>query len=197
MQIVLHLVAPNDNVVAYGMSSILAGADKGCLGTAPGCMVGKTYLSQRLPDIEYFDCELPRIRRMLEDPQSFLAGLDNRTVVLDEIHRLPNPSELLKIATDHFPATKVLATGSSTLGASAKFRDTLAGRKAELRLTPMIFADLEDFQNTDLGHRFLFGGLPPFFLAGEIQERDFQEWLDSYWAKDIQEMFRIPWGKTW
>jgi predicted AAA+ superfamily ATPase len=104
---------------------------------------------------------------MLEDPQSFLAGLDNRTVVLDEIHRLPNPSELLKIAADHFPALKVLATGSSTLGASAKFRDTLAGQKAELRLTPMIFADLEDFQNTELSHRFHFGGLPPFFLARE------------------------------
>jgi uncharacterized protein len=153
--------------------------------------VGKTYLCRSLPDIEYFDCELPRIRRMLEDPQSFLASLDNRTVVLDEIHRLPNPSELLKIAADHFPALKVLATGSSTLGASAKFRDTLAGRKAELRLTPMIFADLEDFQNTELSHRFHFGGLPPFFLAGEIPERDFQEWLDSYWAKDIQEMFRL------
>ena len=153
--------------------------------------VGKTYLCQSLPDIEYFDCELPRVRLMMADPQSFLSGLNNRTVVLDEIHRLPNPSELLKIATDHFPGLKVLATGSSTLGASAKFRDTLVGRKAELWLTPMIFADLEDFQNNDLNHRFLFGGLPPFFLAGKIPERDFQEWLDSYWAKDIQELFRL------
>lgn len=153
--------------------------------------VGKTYLSQSLSDIDYFDCELPRVRRMLEDPQSFLSGFGSRTLVLDEIHRLSNPSELLKIAADHFPGLKVLATGSSTLGASAKFRDTLAGRKAELWLTPMILADLEDFQSTDLGHRFLFGGLPPFFLAGEIPERDFQEWLDSYWAKDIQEMFRL------
>ena len=153
--------------------------------------VGKTYLCQSLPDIEYFDCELPRVRLMMADPQSFLSGLHNRTVVLDEIHRLPNPSELLKIAADHFPGLKVLATGSSTLGASAKFRDTLVGRKAELWLTPMISADLEDFQNNDLNHRFLFGGLPPFFLAGEIPERDFQEWLDSYWAKDIQELFRL------
>lgn len=153
--------------------------------------VGKTYLCQTLPDIEYFDCELPRVRRMLEDPQSFLAGLGKRTVVLDEIHRLMNPSELLKIAADHFPDLKVLATGSSALGASAKFRDTLAGRKAELWLTPMIFADLEDFQNTELDHRMFFGGLPPFFLAQEIPERDFQEWLDSYWAKDIQELFRL------
>ena len=33
--------------------------------------VGKTYLSQSLPDIEYFDCELPRVRRMMEDVEGF------------------------------------------------------------------------------------------------------------------------------
>lgn len=32
-------------------------------------------------------------------------------VVLDEVHRLPNPSEVLKIAADHFPTTRVLAAG--------------------------------------------------------------------------------------
>jgi len=153
--------------------------------------VGKTYLCRSLPNVEYFDCELPRVRHMLEDPQSFLASLNAPIVVLDEIHRLSNPSEPLKIAADHFPDLKVLATGSSTLGASAKFRDTLSGRKSELWLTPLTIADLEDFQNTDLGHRFLHGGLPPFFMAPEIPERDFQEWLDSYWAKDIQELFRL------
>jgi predicted AAA+ superfamily ATPase len=85
----------------------------------------------------------------------------------------------------------VLATGSSTLGASRKFRDTLAGRKAEIWLTPMITADVEDFRAPDLKHRFLHGGLPPFFLAEDLPERDFQEWMDAYWAKDIQELFRL------
>src|SRR5881398_2444403 len=88
--------------------------------------VGKTYLCKSLPDIEYFDCELPRVRRMMEDPETFLKGLGKRRVVLDEVHRLANPSELLKIAADHYPKVRVVATGSSTLGASAKFRDTLA-----------------------------------------------------------------------
>jgi len=79
--------------------------------------VGKTFLCQSLHDVEYFDCELPRTRRMMEDPQAFLDGLGRRRIVLDEIHRLPNPSELLKIAADHYPNLRVLATGSSTLGA--------------------------------------------------------------------------------
>lgn len=152
---------------------------------------GKTSLAQSLPRIEYFDCELPRVRRAMEDPESFLHGLRGRRIVLDEVHRLRNPSELLKIAADHFPTVRILATGSSTLGASSRFRDTLTGRKTELWLTPMVEADLEDFGEPDLKHRLLHGGLPPFFLSPEPPERDFQEWMDAYWAKDIQELFRL------
>lgn len=153
--------------------------------------VGKTCLTQSLDKVEYFDCELPRIRQAMEDPQDFWDGLKGKRVILDEIHRLDNPSQLLKIAADHYPTVQVLATGSSTLGASGKFRDTLAGRKTNLWLTPMTLADLRDFGKTDLKHRFLRGGLPPFFLADALPERDYQEWMDAYWAKDIQELFRL------
>jgi predicted AAA+ superfamily ATPase len=153
--------------------------------------VGKTVLSQCIPDVEYFDCELPRVRTSMVDPQGFLAGLKGRRIVLDEIHRLSNPSELLKIASDYHPQTKIIATGSSSLGASAKFKDTLAGRKTELWLTPLMSHDLRDFKRQDLMHRFLHGGLPPFFLAPEFPERDIQEWMDAYWSKDIQELFRL------
>ena len=153
--------------------------------------VGKTFLSQSLPDIEYFDCELPRVRRTTDDPEGFLKGIRGRRIVLDEVHRLEQPSEILKIAADHFPDTRILATGSSTLGASARFRDTLAGRKEEVWLTPMTTEDLKDFGRGDFPHRLLHGGLPPFFLEKELPERDFQEWMDAYWAKDIQELFRL------
>lgn len=37
----------------------------------------------------------------------------------------------------------------------------------------------------------LHGGLPPFLLSDDLIEGDFQEWLSSYWAKDIQELFRL------
>jgi predicted AAA+ superfamily ATPase len=152
---------------------------------------GKTCLCQDLPEVEYFDCELPRIRRMMLDPESFLDSLRGKRIVLDEIHRLQNPSELLKIAADYHPRTHIVATGSSTLGASKKFRDTLAGRKRDLWLAPMCLLDMDDANQTDLKHRFLRGGLPPFFLPEKHPERDFQEWMDAYWAKDIQELFRL------
>ena len=153
--------------------------------------VGKTFLCKSISGVEYFDCELPRVRRLMEEPEGFWDELRGRTVVLDEVHRLDNPSEFLKIGADHYPDIRILATGSSTLGASKKFRDTLTGRKVELWLTPMVLEDMKDFGNMDIRHRFLFGGLPPFFLASEIPEREFQEWMDAYWAKDIQELFRL------
>jgi hypothetical protein len=153
--------------------------------------VGKTTLARSLDRIRYFDCELPGVRRRLENSESFLRHHRGARIVLDEIHRLPNPSELLKIAADHYPSTRVLATGSSTLGASARFRDTLAGRKADVFLPPLIVRDLRDFGRPDLDHRMLRGGLPPLFLAATIREREFQEWMDAYWAKDILELFRL------
>lgn len=152
---------------------------------------GKTTLCGSLPGAEYFDCELPRVRNMLAQPEAFLDGMRGKTVVLDEIHRLANPSELLKIAADHYRNVRIIATGSSMLGASSRFRDTLAGRKAELWLTPMMSVDLADFGRTNLKRRLLHGGLPSFFLSDDVPERDFQEWMDAYWAKDIQELFRL------
>src|SRR5664280_2318581 len=78
--------------------------------------VGKTCLCQSLPHVEYLDCELPRVRRMMEEPEGFLDGFGNQSIVLDEIHRLQNPSELLKIAADHYPSLRVIATDHRSSG---------------------------------------------------------------------------------
>jgi predicted AAA+ superfamily ATPase len=152
---------------------------------------GKTVLCRSLPGVEYFDCELPRVRAMMDDVEGFLEGVRGKRIVLDEVHRLSDPSQFLKVAADHYPDVKIVATGSSMLGVSSKFKDTLTGRKAEVWLVPLMSRDLEDFGRKDLQHRFLFGGLPPFFLEDSFPEKDIQEWIDAYWAKDIQELFRL------
>jgi uncharacterized protein len=153
--------------------------------------VGKTSLCQSLSNIEYFDCESPRVRQLFVDPEGFLSSKRGSRIVLDEIHRLDNPSEVLKLAADHYPTIKIIATGSSTLGASAKFKDTLTGRKKEIWLTPLLLEELASFGNPDLRHRLLYGGLPAFFVQDELPEEDYREWIDAYWAKDIQELFRV------
>jgi len=152
---------------------------------------GKTFLCKSLPGVLYFDCELPSVRRQMEDPESFLGEHRGKTMVIDEIHRLAEPSQLLKIAADHCSETKIIATGSSSLGATAKFKDTLTGRKLELWLTPMISQDLSDFGMGSLKKRLHNGGLPPFFMMEKPSEKEFEEWIESYWAKDILELFKL------
>ena len=153
--------------------------------------VGKTSLCRSLSNIEYFDCELPRVRELFVDPEGFLANQRGNRIILDEIHRLDNPAEVLKIAADHYPEVKIIATGSSTLGASSKFKDTLTGRKKEIWLTPLLLEEMKIFGNENLNHRFLFGGFPSYFEQNKLPEDDFREWIDAYWAKDIQEMFSV------
>ncbi len=146
-----------------------------------------------LPDAVYLTCDLPSTLRRLEDPELFFHGLPKRAmVVLDEIHRLPDPTRPLKIAADAFPGLRVLATGSSTMAAARRFRDTLPDRKTQLYLPPILWPECQDaFDLHDLDRRLLCGGLPEPLLAGERDAEFFAECLDSYYARDIQELFGI------
>ncbi len=93
--------------------------------------VGKTTLARARPDagMLYVNCDAPRAAQAVADPEFFLSQVRQPIVVFDEIHQLPDPTRLLKIAADEFPKLKIIATGSSTLAAAKKFRDTLTGRK--------------------------------------------------------------------
>ncbi len=151
---------------------------------------GKTTLAQSLgPERSlYVNCDLPATEDMVRDPVLFFRHCDRPVVVFDEIHQLRDPSRLLKIAADEFPKLKVLATGSSTLAASKKFRDTLTGRKRLLHLVPVRTGELAAFGAT-LERRLYHGGLPPALLAPTKQPSFYREWLDSFFARDIQRLF--------
>jgi hypothetical protein len=85
----------------------------------------------------------------------------------------------------------VLATGSSTLAATRKFRDALTGRKREVVLLPVLVEELPAFGIADLSHRLLRGGLPQSLLAAQHDSEVYAEWMDSVFARDVQELFRI------
>lgn len=152
---------------------------------------GKTVLAQSVPGAAYLNCDLPSSAERLRDPESFFAGLAEPAVVLDEVHQLPDPSRVLKIAADAFPKLKVLATGSSTLAATTKFRDSLTGRKRTVTLVPVLAEELAAFGIRDLAVRLLRGGLPPALLAAKHEPEFYAEWFDSYYARDVQELFRL------
>jgi predicted AAA+ superfamily ATPase len=152
---------------------------------------GKTTLAQQLGEarIHYVNCDLPVVEDMVRDPQLFFRGCVKPVVVFDEIHQLRDPSRLLKVGADLFPRLKILAMGSSTLAASRKFRDTLTGRKRLVHLVPALWSELAAFGNVPLLLRLFYGGLPPALLAQSKKPGFYREWMDSFFARDIQRLF--------
>lgn len=154
---------------------------------------GKTSLCRQIPGGLFLNCDLPSVRQQCANPEFFLAQTpQNAVVILDEIHRLEDPSLLLKIAADTRPDLRILATGSSTLDATRKFRDSLTDRKRSLHLPPVLWRECPDqFGVPDLDRRLLHGGLPRLLLAPHPEPEFFGDWMDSFYARDIQELFRV------
>jgi predicted AAA+ superfamily ATPase len=154
---------------------------------------GKTTLCKMIPDALIMNCDLPSVSRQLEDPEYFFSNLPaGSAIIFDEIHRINDPSIVLKIGTDEFPHLKILATGSSTLEATRKFRDSLTGRKLQLFFPPVLWNEcLKDFGIKDFDKRLLNGGLPEFLLSETKNGELYSEWIDSYYARDIQELFNV------
>ena len=155
---------------------------------------GKTTLARSLADAGkalYVNCDLPVTEDRLRDPELFFRSCEKPIVIFDEVHQLSDPSRVLKIGADGFPKLKILATGSSTLAASRKFRDTLTGRKRMVHLLPVLWMELETFSCTDISRRLLHGGLPQALLADSKQASFYREWLDSFFARDIQRLFAV------
>ena len=155
--------------------------------------VGKTTLAHLLPDAVYVNCDLPSAERAVADPELFLdAQRSGSVIVFDEVHRLPDPSRLLKIAADAYPQLRVLATGSSTLAATGRFRDSLTGRKEAVHLCPVLWEECaEPFGVPDFDRRLLHGGLPEPLLAAGKDAGFFGEWIDSFYARDILALFGV------
>jgi predicted AAA+ superfamily ATPase len=155
--------------------------------------VGKTTLAKMFSDAIYLNCDLPSVVRRLEDPETFYSSLkQNSVVIFDEIHRTADPSRLLKIAADEFGGLRILATGSSTLQATQKFKDALTGRKHTIYLPPILWMECTElFRITDLDQRLMQGGLPEPLQMTHKDVSFFSEWADSFYARDIQELFSI------
>jgi len=155
--------------------------------------VGKTSLCRQIPNGRYYNCDLPSVQRQLADPEFFLAQQQDGTpLLLDEVHRIADPAILLKIAADEHPDLRVLATGSSTLRATGKFRDSLTDRKRSLHLLPALWREcLDAFGQPELNRRLLHGGLPGMLLNPRPDPAFFEDWMDSFFARAIQELFGV------
>jgi predicted AAA+ superfamily ATPase len=160
--------------------------------------VGKTTLAKSLSnDYIYLDMENPRDIAKLHDAYTFLEGLQDHTVIIDEVQLLPTLFSLLRPLIDakRTPGRFILL-GSGSPELVKGVSETLAGRISYNELCPIGLTELPD--ELSFEQHWFRGGFPESLLS----ENDFQskEWINdfivSYVERDLAKMFNVDLAPT-
>lgn len=134
--------------------------------------VGKTTLAQELGKEEssiYLDLEWPEDRQKLENPGLFFGKHEDKLVILDEIHRVPEIFQPLRTIIDqgrrkNKGTGRFLLLGSASLELLNQSGESLAGRVEYIDLPPLNCLEIKEDEN-ELKQLWLRGGFPDSFLA--------------------------------
>ena len=127
---------------------------------------GKTTLahiiSDKEPEVSFFDLEKAVDQRRLETPEQTLSRLTG-LVVIDEVQRLPQLFEVLRVLLDRPDSeTRFLLLGSASPSLIKRTSETLAGRIGLVDLAGFDMNEIPSLQWQTLWQR---GGFPRSFLA--------------------------------
>ena len=162
--------------------------------------VGKTTLARHVGDgvnAIYLDLESPVDRNKLSDPVLFLSRYQDRLVILDEIHRVPEIFQPLRGLIDESrrkgrKAGHYLLLGSASMDLLRQSSESLAGRIGYLELAPL---DITEVGQDALHDLWLRGGFPDSFLAADDRSSLLwrQNFIRTYLERDIPALgSRIP-----
>ena len=152
-------------------------------------------------------------RSAADDPKGFVKHGDGETLILDEIQKVPDLLDAIKMVLDvNNDKGQYLLTGSSNLRFLKSVKDSLAGRLGLLRLRTLslgeIFGNAPTFLDVAFAREFkgeyqeidkreairlaFRGGYPE---PREFAERDRRDWfktyLDDLLTKDIRDVTEI------
>ena len=158
--------------------------------------VGKTTLALeigRSRDALYLDLEDRDDRNRLAEPVLFLDNAEDRLVILDEIHRMPELFPTLRGVIDRGRRKgkgkgrgRFLILGSASIDLLRQSGETLAGRIAYIDLAPLSVLEVED-DRAPRERLWLRGGFPDSYLAESDRDslalrRDF---IRTYLERDV------------
>jgi predicted AAA+ superfamily ATPase len=154
--------------------------------------VGKTTLALEIaatrPSL-YLDLESDADRARLSEPELYLAAHEDKLVILDEVHRLPNLFQTLRGLIDNgrrkgLKTARFLLLGSASLDLLAQSGESLAGRISYLEMGPF---DALEVPTDGLETLWVRGGFPDSFLSSS--DRNSQRWrqdfIRTYLERDV------------
>jgi hypothetical protein len=164
--------------------------------------VGKTTLALKIGESEealYLDLESRADRSKLADPALFLQGYEDRLVILDEIHRVPELFQELRGLIDQGrrrgkSTGRFLILGSASMDLLRQSGESLAGRIEYVEMNPLdVLEAAVDVESVNT--LWVRGGFPDSFLA-ESDESSFafrRNFIRTYLERDVPQFGRrIP-----
>lgn len=118
---------------------------------------------------------------------------DNKIVVIDEAHQIPNIGRALKLVIDTFPEIQVVATGSSSFDIGNRVNEPLTGRKFEYMMYPLSVNELVNHfglleEKRMLEHRLVFGSYPDVVVNQGDEVRILKNLVSSYLYRDVLQL---------
>lgn len=164
--------------------------------------VGKTTLSHQIAkgsNALYLDLESSADRSKLADPVLFLKAYEDRLVILDEIHRVPELFRELRGLIDQGRLRgqrngRFLILGSASMELLKQSGESLAGRIEYIELNPLDVLEAAPDTRT-MTTLWLRGGFPDSFLAAnDADSLTFrQNFIRTYLERDVPQFGRrIP-----
>lgn len=142
-------------------------------------------------DALYLDLELPSAQRQLDDPEAFLLAQRNRLVILDEVQRMPELFAVLRGVIDirrrdGEAVGQFLLLGSATGALLRQASESLAGRVAQLELTPFQAREVlpSEASGAELNPLWVRGGFPLSWLAQ--RDADSLRWREAFIATYLE-----------
>lgn len=166
--------------------------------------VGKTTLARDVARLrneeggnaEYLDLERPSDLARLTDPELYLAGRQDRLIILDEIQRVPDLFPVLRALVDeHRVPGRFLLLGSASPDLLNHSAESLAGRIRYLEMRPLLLDEVATTNADPLRTLWLRGGFPDSYLADS--DADSFAWREAFvrtfLERDVPALgFRIP-----
>ena len=186
--------------------------------------VGKTYelkrIEQQFNDVLYFDFEDINNQKLFTPAVSILESIigdknKKRLLLLDEIQYLEQAGSVLKLLHDHFPKTKIVATGSATFLLLKNIGDSLYGRNLIFNMHPLtpreIVGDIDNGKykigtynkrlnkptiDAQINNLMIYGSLPEVYLETNKARKKqiLKNYVSSLLFKDVLEIegIRMP-----
>ena len=157
--------------------------------------VGKTTLAKKLQvklgkESVYFDLEDSRdLEKIQQNQASFLETFEDKTVILDEVQRLPGLfPELRGLIDRKREPGRFILLGSASFELLKNTSESLTGRISYFELKPLLLNELDKID--DYKRHWLYGGFPNAYLAPtvEIQRKWMVDFIRTYLERDLPQL---------